>query len=62
MGLFSVIRLMRIARVLGFIALFGVFTFIGFVCVVEAIRFIIMLSEYAKERETPSECQGRWVV
>jgi len=54
-GLFSVIRLMRIARVLGFIALFGVFTFIGFVCVVEAIRFIIMLSEYAKEREASSE-------
>ena len=55
MGLFSVIRLMRIARVLGFIALFGVFTFIGIVCVVEAIRFIIMLSEYAKEREASSE-------
>jgi hypothetical protein len=50
-GLFSVIRLMRIARVLGFLALFGVFTFIEFVCVVEAIRFIIMLREYAKELE-----------
>jgi hypothetical protein len=40
---------------LGFFCVIRGLTFIGFVCVVKAIRVIITLSEYAKEREAPSE-------
>jgi hypothetical protein len=54
-GLFSVIRLMRITRVTWIFSVSRGLTFIGFVCVVKAIRVIITLSEYAKEREAPSE-------
>jgi hypothetical protein len=39
-----------------------VFKFIGFVSVIKAIRDIVTLNEYAKKREAPSECQGRWGV
>jgi hypothetical protein len=47
-ALFSVIRLMRIARVTWiFFCVIRGLTFIGFVCVVKAIRVIITLSEYA---------------
>jgi hypothetical protein len=35
-----------------------VFKFIGFVSVIKAIRVIITLNEYAKEREALSEWQG----
>ena len=51
---------MTVARLTWIISVIQVFKFIGFVCVVKARRVIIMLNEYAKEREAPSECQGRW--
>ena len=42
-------------ELLGFFCVSRGLTFIGFVCVVKAIRVIITQSEYAKEREAPSE-------
>ncbi len=54
-----VIWLMRAARVTWIISVVQVFTFIGFVSVIKAVRVIITLNEYAKKREAPSECQGR---
>jgi hypothetical protein len=60
-----IIRVIRVIWVFYFIrilALFESLNFIGFVCVVKDIRVIITLREYAKEREAPSECQGRWGV
>ena len=55
-----VIWLMRTARVTWIISVIQVFKFIGFVSVIMAKRVNITLNEYAKEREAPSECQGRW--
>ena len=57
-----VIWLMRTARVTWIISVIQVFKFIGFVSVIKAKRVIITLNEYAKEREAPSEWQGRWDV
>ena len=50
-------KIMKIARLTWIVSAIRVFKFIGFVCVVKAIRVIITLNEYAKEREAPSECQ-----
>ena len=61
-GVFMVIWLMRTARVTWIISVIQVFKFIGFVSVIKAKRVIITLDEYAKEREAPSEWQGRWYV
>ena len=58
-GVFMAIWLMRTARVTSIISVIQVFKFIGFVSVIKAVRVIITLNEYAKERETPIECQGR---
>jgi hypothetical protein len=58
-----VIWLMRTARVTLIISVIQGFTFIGFVfSVLTAKRVIITLNEYTKEREEPSEWQGRWDV
>ncbi len=57
-----VIWLMRTAKVAWIVMVIHVFTFIGFVSVIKAIKVIITLNEYAKEREAPSEWQGRWGV
>ena len=61
-GVFIVYWLMRTARVTWIINVIQVFKFIRFVSVIKAMRFIITLNEYAKEREAPSEWQGRWDV
>ncbi len=61
-GLFRVVRIMRIARVTSIFNGIRVSRFIAFVCVAKDIIAIITLNEYTKEREAPSECQGRWVV
>ncbi len=58
-GLFTVIRIMRIARVTSIFDVVRVTRFIAFVCVAKDIIAIITLNEYAKEREAPSDCQGR---
>ena len=52
-GVFMVIWLMRTARVTWIISVIQVFKFIGFVSVIKAVRVIITLNEYAKEREAP---------
>ena len=57
-----VIWLTRTARVTWIISVIQVFKLIGFVSVIKAIRVVVTLNEYAKKRETPSECQGRWGV
>ena len=54
--------LMRTARVTWIISIIQVFKFIGFFSVIKAKGVIITLNEYAKEREAPSEWQGRWDV
>jgi hypothetical protein len=50
---------MRTGRVTWIISVIQVFKFNGFISVIKAIRVIITLNEYAKEREAPSELQGR---
>ncbi len=57
-----VIWLRRTARVSWIISVIQVFKFIGFVYVIRAIRVIITLNEYSKEREAPSECKELWGV
>ena len=56
---FRVIRFMSIARATLSFSVIRVFKFFGFDSVIKAMRVIIRLNEYAKEREAPSECQGR---
>jgi hypothetical protein len=47
-GVFMVIRLMRTGMVTWIISVIHVFKFIGFVSVINAVRVIITLIEYAK--------------
>ncbi len=60
MGLFRVIRIMRIARVTLILTLFA--SLIVFVYVTKDRMAIITLNEYAKEREAQSDYQVRWGV
>jgi hypothetical protein len=53
---------MRTARVSWIISVIQVFKLIGFVSVIKAIWVVVTLNEYAKKREAPSECQGRYGV
>ncbi len=44
----------RTARITWIISVIQIFKFIGYVSVIKAIRVIVTLNEYAKEREAPS--------